>query len=124
MQWSAKAVLPGVKVSARWNEKNSGNLIQEIKASEKTASEMIEKAGKLAAERLRKVSEDYEKKMDELETRFKQDKRNTIQNAVNDAFEQKKQRKEEIDNDIRLLEQRAKEKREKSLVLIMKRIMK
>ena len=49
-------------------------------------------------------------------------KRNTIEKAVTDAFEQKKRRKEEIDHDIRLLAQRVKEKREKALVLILERI--
>ena len=123
MKRSAKAVFPGVKKPAMSNEKMSGNLIQEIKDSEKTAAEMIEKAGKLAAERLRRVSQDYEKKMAELEIRFKQDKRNTIKKVLKDASQKKERRKEEIDNEINLIEQRAKERREKALVLVMQRIM-
>ena len=105
------------------DEKISGNLIREIKASEHTASERIEQAQKDATERLRKIRSSYEKKFADLEVRFKQDKKDTIEKAVKDACEQQNLRKEEADKWICLLEQRVKENRERALGLVMQRIM-
>lgn len=105
------------------DEKMPGNLIQEIKASEHTASERIEQAQKDATERLIRIRSSYEKKFADLEMRFKQDKKDTIENAAKDACEQQNLRKEETDKGICLLEQRVKERRERALGSVMQRIM-
>jgi len=105
------------------DEKMPGNLIREIKASEHTASERIEQAQKNATERLKKIRSSYEKKFTDLEVRFKQDKKDTIEKAAKDACEQQNLRKEETDKGICLLEQCVKENRERALGLVMQRIM-
>ena len=105
------------------NENKSESLIVEIKASEKTASELVEKAGKISAERLKSIEKGYEKRFADLEARFKQDKIDAVQKALKHASEQKDRRKRDINKTIRFLEQRVREKQEQAVELIMQKIM-
>ena len=105
------------------NENRPEGLISEIKASENSALELVEKAGKISKERLSNIEKRYEEKSRNLKARFKQDKINTVQKALHHAAEQEVQRKKDIDKIIHCLEQGVREKKDEALKLIMEKIM-